>query len=37
VKALVDSGDITGMSYGFVAGRGNQTDRGAGRGNRTAS
>jgi HK97 family phage prohead protease len=24
VKALVDSGDITGMSYGFVAGRGNQ-------------
>jgi HK97 family phage prohead protease len=25
VKALVDSGDITGMSYGFVAGRGNQT------------
>ena len=25
VKALVDSGDITGMSYGFVAGRGNQS------------
>ena len=24
VKALVDSGDITGMSYGFVAGRDNQ-------------
>lgn len=24
VKALVDSGDITGMSYGFVAGKGNQ-------------
>jgi HK97 family phage prohead protease len=24
VKALADSGDITGMSYGFVAGRGNQ-------------
>lgn len=24
VKALVDSGDVTGMSYGFVAGRGNQ-------------
>jgi HK97 family phage prohead protease len=28
VKALVDSGDITGMSYGFVAGRGNQTIEG---------
>jgi HK97 family phage prohead protease len=24
VKALVDSGDITGMSYGFIAGRDNQ-------------
>ncbi len=23
IKALVDSGDITGMSYGFIAGRGN--------------
>ena len=29
VKALVDSGDITGMSYGFVAGRNNQQITGA--------
>lgn len=27
VKALVDSGDVTGMSYGFVSGRGNNQIR----------